>query len=137
MNTFAERHAALLEELQLLPDPQERLGLLMERSIGVGVLSAEYRTEAYRVVGCVSQVWLHCVQRDGAIHYEVDADSPMVKALAVLYRDLYTGLSQDEILTGKNQLLQESGIASRLSGTRLNGLAALDARIKQVAIGMD
>lgn len=134
METFSQRHAALLEEIQLLPDPQERLGLLMERSLSLPPLPAEYRTDAYRVVGCVSQVWLRCESSNGAIFYDVDADSPMVKALAALYRDLYNGLSRDEILTGKNTLLQDSGIAQRLSGTRLHGMAALDARIKQLAL---
>lgn len=134
METFAQRHAALLEELLLLPDPQERLGLLMERSLALRLLPPEYHTEAYRVVGCVSQVWLRSETSGDVIHYDLDADSPMVKALAALYRDLYNGLTRDEILTGKNLLLQASGIAQRLSGTRLHGMAALDARIKQLAL---
>ncbi len=133
MPTFAHNLDVLLSEILPIPDPRERLSYLMERAGAHPPLPPEERLEPYRVSGCISSVWLLGRQEGDAWRFRTDADSPMVRGLAWLYRDLYEGLSTAEILANRNTLLRDLGLANLLSGTRLQGLAALDTRFRQIA----
>ena len=53
----------------------------------------------------------------------------MVKGLAALLCDLYSGATPAEITTMEPTVWQDTGLYKALSPTRLNGLAALRRRI--------
>lgn len=127
--SLAAKQADLIEELNFLPDVQERLAEVVRRGAR-HCLPEESKTETHRVEGCVSRVWLHGVERDGLLFFECDAESPMVKGLAVLLCDLYSGATPDEVATVEPEVWQACGLHKMLSPTRLNGLAALRARIR-------
>ncbi|MDX2109345.1 MAG: SufE family protein [Verrucomicrobiota bacterium] len=132
--TFAEHLHCLVDEITCIPDPQERLTLLIDRVKRRPPLPESARTEANRVHGCVSAVWLQGEITDGICYFQTDADSPMVRALAALYQDLYNKLPVDEVLRGVNTVIHDIGLGERLSGTRIQGLAAMDLRFKQLAL---
>ena len=131
MTLFAKQEA-LIEALNFLPDAQERLAELVRRGATQGLPEA-LRTEALRVPGCVSRVWLHGEVREGVLQLRCDAESPLVKGLAAALCDLYSGAATAEIVALEPRFWEACGLHKILSPTRLNGLAALRARIVSLA----
>ncbi len=130
--TLAEKQDALIAELNILPDAQERLAELVRRG-AAHRLPESAKTEAQRVPGCVSRVWLRMEENEGAPVFRCDADSPLVKGLAALLCDLYSGARVDEIAAEEPRVWEACGLRKMMSPTRLNGLVALRARIRALA----
>jgi cysteine desulfuration protein SufE len=131
--TVAEKQRALIDDLSIVDDRHERLSLVVERSRRLPHLAAADKTDATRVTGCISPVWLTGELRDGRLALRFDAESPMVKALVALMIELYDGSTPAEIVTTEPTLFDELGLSRDLSPTRRNGLAAVRARIKLLA----
>lgn len=130
--TLAEKQRTLIEDLNLIPDVQERLSALTSHAARMK-LPAEARIDANLVPGCVSRVWLHGELRDGVTHFDCDADSPMVKALVAVLCELYSDVSPCEAAEIEPEIWQGCQFHKMLSPTRLNGLASVRALIRQQA----
>ena len=131
--SLAEKQRALIEDLAIIDNPQERLSVIVDRFRRAAPLAAAEKTDAHRVTGCISAVWLLGEFRDGVLHLRVDADSPLVKGLVGLLCQLYDGAPPAEILALEPALFTELGLDRHLSPTRRNGLAAVRARIRELA----
>lgn len=130
--TLSDKQDALIEDLNFLPDPQERLAEIVRRGARHSLPEAVKTPEA-RVPGCVSGVWVERVEDGGLPVFQCDADSPMVKGLAALLCDLYSHADPAEITAEEPRVWQACQLHKMLSPTRLNGLGALRERIKQLA----
>jgi cysteine desulfuration protein SufE len=131
--TLVEKQRALIDDLSVVDDRHERLALIVDRSRRAPSLLAFEKTDAARVPGCVSLVWLICEIHDQRLRLRIDAESPMVKALVVLLCELYDGATPAEAVSMEPTLFDELGLTRDLSPTRRNGLAAVRARIKAFA----
>ncbi len=132
--TLDEKQRALIDDLNLIPDPHERLSAL--GSCGDAVrLPDEAKTDALLVPGCVSRVWLQGTLQDGACRFRCDADSPMVRSLVTVLCQLYDQSSPNEAATVEPLLWKACGFEKMLSPTRLNGLASVRSRIREIAAG--
>lgn len=131
--TLEEKKTALLEGLALLPTGQDRLMLLVERARKTPALGPEFRTDAHRVEGCLSNLWFHAELRQGQCHFTADADSHVVRAIAILLCDFYSGASPREVLACEPSFLAEAGITQHLSPNRRNGLSKLWSKIRNFA----
>lgn len=123
----------LVEDLAVLDDPQERLALVVDRARRVPPLPASDRTDANRVRGCVSVVWLVGELRDGACHFRGDAESPLVRGLIVLLCEFFSGFPPQVIAPSDADPLESLGLTRNLSPTRRNGLNATRAAIRAFA----
>ncbi|MBL9132683.1 MAG: SufE family protein [Verrucomicrobiaceae bacterium] len=130
--TLAEKQRTLIEDLNLIPDIQERLGALTAYAARMK-LAAEHQIEANLVPGCVSRVWLHGELLDGRARFDCEADSPMVKALAAVLCDLYSDATPGEVIEVEPAIWAGCQFTKMLSPTRLNGLAAVRRRIREMA----
>ncbi len=131
--TLAEKQRQLIEDYAIIPDPQERLGAVVDNARRRPALPDADRTEANRVKGCVSQAWVVGVLRDGRCHFRSDADSPLVRGLLTLLCDFYSDATPADVAATEPVLLDELGLAQNLSPTRLNGLRSVRARIREFA----
>lgn len=131
--TLAEKQQQLIESYAIIPDAQERLAAVVDAARRRPPLSADERTEANRVQGCVSQAWVVGELRDGHCHFRCDADSPLVRGLLVLLCDFYSGAPPAAVAATEPVLLEELGLARNLSPTRLNGLRSVRAKIRSFA----
>ena len=131
--TVSETQARLIEDLSFIEDRQERLAAVVERARRHPPLPATSKTEAHRVHGCISQVWVAGELRDGVLHFSFDADSPLVKGLVALLVDLYENGTPADIVATEPVLFETLGISRDLTPTRQNGLTAVRAHIKTIA----
>lgn len=123
----------LVDELAIVDDPQERLALLVDRARRLPPLSPEMKTDAHRVPGCVSVVWLAGQLREGRCYFHSDAESPIVRALVGLLAEFFSGFTPSEILVSDPDPLDALGVARNLSPTRRNGLNAARRAIRDFA----
>ncbi|MCF7687848.1 MAG: SufE family protein [Cephaloticoccus sp.] len=130
---MTDRQREFIDDLNIIEDPQERLTIVVDRARRHPALLDTLRTDAHRVPGCISQVWLVSEFRDGHCHFRCDADGPLVKGLVALLCDFYSAATPAEIRAADSDPLTELGLLRNLSPTRQNGLAAVRAAIRTFA----
>jgi cysteine desulfuration protein SufE len=128
-----EKLQRVLDDLDLLEDPHERLAILVDRAKRIPPLPAEMRVDANRVRGCVSVVWLVGERQGDRCSFRGDAESPVVRALLVFLCDFFNGAPVGEVASSNLEPLDALGLNRNLSPTRRNGLAAARKAIRDFA----
>ena len=132
--SFAEAAAALEEEFALLEDWRDKVELLIELGRELPPLPEALKTEASKVRGCQSQVWLVAEpEAGGRLHLRADSDAVLVKGLILLLLRLYDRRTPAEILANPPDVLERIGLAKLLTPGRSNGLYAMVGRIRGIA----
>ena len=121
----------LAEEFDLLGDWEERYRYVIELGGDLEPLSEAERSEANKVRGCASQVWLVTEpQSDGTVRFRGDSDAHIVRGLIAILLRLFSERRPAEIIDFDiKAAFQRLGLAGALSTQRSNGLAAMAQRI--------
>lgn len=130
---LAAKRVALLARLGAVRHPQERLQWLVEQARLRPALAAEWRTETHRVPGCVANLWLIAELRDGRCDFRCDSDSQIVRAVAGLLCEFYSGATPAEVLAMDPVFLDQVGINQHLTANRRNVLSRVWERIRTFA----
>ena len=136
MNTIDDALADLVEEFDLLGDWEERYRYVIELGRDLAPLSDSERSEANKVRGCASQVWLEThVDRDdrGAprLTFLGDSDAHIVRGLIAILLTLYSGRKPQAILdTDAIAVFDELGFREHLTPQRSNGFRSMVERMR-------
>jgi cysteine desulfuration protein SufE len=130
---LAEKQQQLTAELAVLKNGQDRFARLVERAKKFPALSPEARVDANLLPGCLAKLWLAAETRDEKCFFACDSDSLVVKAIAGLLCEFYSGHPPAEILAHDPQFLAPLGITQHLTPNRRNALAKVWERIRQFA----
>ena len=138
MNAIAVPSAAqvqqdIAEEFAFFSDWTERYQYLIDLGKQLPPFPESCKTEAYRVHGCQSMVWLVPDGGAAAMHFQASSDSAIVSGLIALVLRVYSDRSAQEIVATEPTFIQSIGLAKHLSPTRSNGLAAMLAKLKGYA----
>ena len=131
--TPAERQARLAQDLLRLEDPQERLTYVQDRVRRRRPWDAAQRTEDRRIQSCATRVWLAASMEAGLCVFEVDSESAMVRGLATLICEVYSGTAAAAAAEFECRILEETKLEHRITPTRLHGLAELQSKIRAFA----
>lgn len=125
----------LAAEFDLLGDWEERYRYVIELGRELAPLTDAERSDANKVRGCASQVWLVTEpQTGGGLRFRGDSDAHIVRGLIAILLRLYSGRRAEEILAFDAKAAFETlGLAGALSTQRSNGLASMVARIRRDA----
>jgi cysteine desulfuration protein SufE len=125
----------LADEFELLGDWEERYRYVIDLGRELAPLSEAERSDANKVRGCASQVWLVLEpQPDGRLAYRGDSDAHIVRGLIAILLRLYSGRTPAEILAfDAKAAFERLGLSGALSTQRSNGLASMVARIRHDA----
>jgi len=121
--TIAEKQEQLARVLGSIPTAQDRLAYVVGCGRAAPPLDESLKTEAFRVPGCLAKVWFVPDFTDGRCHFKADSDSAVVKGIAVLLCDFYSGQTPEEIAQTEPAFLEKFGITQHLTPNRRNGLA--------------
>ena len=128
----------IMQNFDVLADWEDRYRYIIELGRKLPPLEAEYKNEANRVQGCVSNVWLITDVRDGdppVIEFRADSDAQIVKGLVAILLALYSCKTAREILTADiRSIFVKLDLANHLSINRANGFAAMVKRIHELAL---
>ena len=131
--TLAEKQSQLTAELSALKNGQDRLAFLVERAKKNPPPAPELRVDANLIPGCLAKLWFTPEFRAGECFFACDSDSLIVKAIARLLCDFYSGQPPAEILAHDPKFLAPLGITQHLTPNRRNALAKVWERIGQFA----
>jgi cysteine desulfuration protein SufE len=125
----------LADEFELLGDWEERYRYVIELGRDLAPLTDAERTDANKVRGCASQVWLVTEPRsDGAVSFRGDSDAHIVRGLIAILLKLFSGRPAADIAAfDARAAFEKLGLSGALSSQRSNGLAAMTQRIKRDA----
>lgn len=126
---------ALAEEFELLGDWEERYRHIIELGRGLEPLAPDERSEANRVRGCASQVWLVTEPGPGGtLRFRGDSDAQIVRGLIAILLGFYSGRAPAEILGfDAKGAYQRLGLDGALTSQRSNGLFSMVQRIRRDA----
>jgi cysteine desulfuration protein SufE len=135
MSVINETLEDLAAEFDLLGDWEERYRYVIELGRELAPLTDAERTDANKVRGCASQVWLVTEpQNDASLRFRGDSDAHIVRGLIAILLRLYSGRPSREILAfDAKAAFEQLGLAGALSAQRSNGLASMVARIRRDA----
>ena len=131
--TLAEKKQELLARLARCHGAQERLAWLVAKARRQPPLESTCKTDAFRVAGCLSKLWLVADCREGRCFFRCDSDSQIVKAIAGLLCEFYSGQEPAEILAHDPAFLGDVGITQHLTGNRRNALTRVWEKIRACA----
>ncbi len=134
---FTTRQAALLALLGRMADPQERLSWVLHRARPEpsGGREPDWRTADCQVRGCAARIWVKADLCDGCCVFRSDSDSALLKAMAALLCELYSGLPPTEILAGEPGFLERSGLLHQLTENRQRTVRRVREVIREFAAG--
>lgn len=127
--TLLEKKQDLLAALNNIRDGQERFAWLVARGKAQSPLDAALKVDANRVEGCLSRLWFFAEFKEGRCHFHADADSMIVKSIAGLLCDFYSGSHPWEILKLDPSFLGSVGINQHLTPNRRNSLSKIWEKI--------
>ena len=135
MSAIGEILDDLVAEFDLLGDWEERYRYVIELGKELEPLGDAERSDANKVRGCASQVWLVTEpEGNGVLRFRGDSDAHIVRGLIALLLRLYSGRPAAEILAfDAKAAFEKLGLSGALSSQRSNGLAAMVARIRRDA----
>ena len=131
--TAADAQRAIAEEFSFFGDWSERYQYLIDLGKRLPDLPADWKTEANRLQGCQSMVWIVAEGDADRLVFHAISDSSIVSGLVYLALRVYSGRSASEILATTPDYIADIGLAKHLSPTRSNGLASLLAFIQATA----
>jgi cysteine desulfuration protein SufE len=130
---------ALADEFDLIEGWEDRYHHVIDLGRDLAPLSEAERSEAARVRGCASQVWLIAEPGPGGrLRFRGDSDAHIVRGLIAILLRLYSDRTPAEILAfDAHAAIARLGLAGALSAQRSNGLAAMVERIRREARAAD
>lgn len=129
----------IIENFSLLDQWDDRYRYVIELGRTLEPLADSAHSEANKVNGCASQVWLLTqVKPDGAqgpvLTFTGDSDAHIVRGLIAILFAVYSGKRAKEILaTDALKLFDSLGLKENLTPQRSNGLRAMVERIRNEA----
>jgi cysteine desulfuration protein SufE len=127
----------LVENFELLGDWEERYRYLIELGRKLPPMQDSDKTEANKVRGCMSQVWLTGETRPGPplkLQFRGDSDAHIVKGLIAILFELCSDRTPRQILdTDVASAFTRLGLENHITMNRRNGFYAMVERIKAMA----
>jgi cysteine desulfuration protein SufE len=131
----------IIENFAVLDDWDDRYRYLIELGRELPPLSEAAHSDANKVQGCASQVWLDThVQRNGAdgpvLTFDGDSDAHIVRGLIAVLFATFSGKAARQILeTDALALFERLGLKEHLTPQRSNGFRSMVDRIRADARG--
>jgi cysteine desulfuration protein SufE len=125
----------ITSDFAILDDWEDRYRYLIELGRALPPLPEALRTDANKVRGCASQVWLATsianVDGERKLSILADSDAHIVRGLVAILLAIYNDRSVDEIAAiDPDAAFAKLGLKEHLTPQRSNGLASMVARVR-------
>lgn len=126
----------IVENFTLLDEWDDRYRYVIELGRALPPMPESAHTDANKVQGCASQVWLVSHVKPDATNgplmtFEGDSDAHIVRGLVAILIALYSGKSaRDIVATDALELFDRIGLRENLTPQRSNGLRSMVERIR-------
>ena len=137
--TTNETIGEIIDNLTLLDDWDDRYRYVIELGRSLPPIEEQDRTQANKVLGCASQVWLKTNVGDNGskgpvLSFVGDSDAHIVRGLIAILFAIYSGKHASDILnTDAVAVFERIGMREHLTPQRSNGFRSMVERIKRDA----
>ena len=121
MATGSEKLDQIVDRLKGTADPKRRYEYVLWLAKKLQPLPEEFRNDAFKVKGCVSQVYVVGELVEGKLHWQGDSDAAITKGLLALLIEGLEGLEPAAAAGIDPAFLSETGLQASLTPSRANG----------------
>ena len=138
VGTIPPRLQEIIEDFNWL-EGREKLELLLEFSEKLPPLPEwlkDKRDRMDRVHECMTPVSLYAETEEGKMrfYFDIPPEAPTVRGYAALLAEGVQGITPEEVLAIPKDFYLEMGLHQVLSHQRMNGIAAILAHMKRLAV---
>jgi cysteine desulfuration protein SufE len=124
----------LAEEFSDVGDWEDRYRYIIDLGRELEPLTEDEHSDANKVRGCASQVWLVTEPGPGGLHFRGDSDAHIVRGLIAILLRLYSDRPPQEVLSFDARAAYDRlGLGGALTAQRSNGLFSMVERIRKDA----
>lgn len=124
----------LVDNFSLFEDWEDRYRYLIDLGGQLALMNDAFKTDATKVQGCMSQVWMRLYWDAGKLKIEADSDAQIVRGLIAVLLVVFTGKTAVETMdVDIADVFGQLGLDQHLSPNRRNGFYAMVERIKAFA----
>ncbi|MBL4758406.1 MAG: SufE family protein [Rhizobiales bacterium] len=129
----------IVDDFEFLDDWEDRYRYVIELGKALAPLPDDERTDANKVNGCVSQVWLSAhfdknEQGEPLVSFIGDSDAHIVRGLVAILIAMFSNRPAIEIIdTDPMEIFNQLGLKEHLTPQRSNGLFSMVERVKHDA----
>lgn len=118
-------------DFAFIDDWDEKYRYLIDLGRRLEPLADEEHSDANKVRGCASQVWLVEGEEDGKLTLRGDSDAAIVKGLVAVVIAMFGGRTKEEVQAlDADTKLAELDLADHITPQRSNGVASMIRRLK-------
>jgi cysteine desulfuration protein SufE len=123
------------QDFAVLDEWEDRYRYIIELGRDLPPFEEAYRTQANKVQGCASQVWLKSfVKGQPRLNFAGDSDALIVRGLIAIALALFSGETAETIMRrDAEKELEKLELSEHLTPQRSNGFRSLIQRIKEDA----
>jgi cysteine desulfuration protein SufE len=110
-----------VERLGSTSDPRRRYEYVLWLAKKLEPFPDELRQDAFKVKGCVSQVYVVGSLQEGRLHWRGDSDAQITKGLLALLIEGLEGLTPAEATALDPSFIAATGLQASLTPSRANG----------------
>lgn len=123
----------LVQRFQKVADPKRRYEQLLWLAKKLEGFPENEKTEANKVKGCVSQVYIVASLEDGKLQYRGESDAQITKGLVAFLIRGMNGLTPKEVVDLSPDFIQETQLDVSLTPSRANGFYNIFKMMQQKA----
>lgn len=121
------------ETFELMDEWEDRYRYIIDLGRNLPDFDEKDQTEANRVHGCTSQVWLTYEKNSKTVLFKGNSDAHIVRGLVYIIITIFSHQTPQQILdTDAAVILTDLGLSQHLSPMRTNGLYSMVERIKEI-----
>ena len=129
----------MVERLKGTTDPKRRYEFVLWLGKKLQPLADDLRQDAFKVKGCVSQVYVVGSLQEGRLHWQGDSDAAITKGLLAFLIQGMEGLTPEQVLALDPAILAATGLQASLTPSRANGFLniflSMQAQARQLRPG--
>jgi cysteine desulfuration protein SufE len=138
VGTLPARLNEIIDDFQFV-EGREKIELLLEYSKNMPPLPDWLRDEHDQmesVPECMTPVFVKADLKEGGMHFyfDVPRESPTVRGYAAILAEGLAGVTPEEVLAVPNDFFHQMGLDKVLTSQRLNGMSAILAHMKRLAL---
>lgn len=132
METAAETQRRLVADFaEFLDDPFSLYEYLLGFAAELPTMPDEEKQRASLVEGCQSRVWLRTERTpEGRLAIALDSDTLIVRGVLNAIVQIYSGRTDEDILSTDFTFLEETELAALFSAERQSGIEAVMAAVR-------
>ena len=129
----------IVERLGSTSDPRRRYEYVLWLAKKLEPFPEDLRLDAFKVKGCVSQVYVVGQLEEGKLHWRGDSDAQITKGLLALLIEGLEGLTPEQATGLDPSFIAATGLQASLTPSRANGflniLRTMQAQARQLDAG--